>query len=295
MYLIFPCPPLPYLIVGGMSTFRIGDRHLRRTLPHTFDLIYVHQGELFMEENGQNFTVTTGQFLILPPNRLHRGTKACRTETVFHWLHFYTTGTFSCTESPVRDSNVIQKSSQQFEKKPFHISLPQYGTILEELQPNMLDIMEQITQARIDRKENSKRFSDNTIPQLKLQQLFFTLLTYIGESSLDKQPHDPAAEIFAFLNDHYREDLRLDEIAEHFSFHPAYVIRLLKKRYQKTPGQIIQQLRLEKAAQMLTASNASIQTIAYENGFNDSGYFARLFKRHYGVTPHQWRNKTYSQ
>ncbi|MBR1695434.1 MAG: AraC family ligand binding domain-containing protein [Selenomonas sp.] len=118
MYLIFPCPPLPYLIVGGMSTFRVGDRHLRRTLPHTFDLIYVHQGELFMEEKGQNFTVTAGQFLILPPNRLHRGTKACRTETVFHWLHFYTTGTFSCTESPVRDSNVIQKSSQQFEKSP---------------------------------------------------------------------------------------------------------------------------------------------------------------------------------
>ncbi|WP_369691816.1 helix-turn-helix transcriptional regulator [Selenomonas ruminantium] len=48
---------------------------------------------------------------------------------------------------------------------------------------------------------------------------------------------------------------------------------------------------MEKAAQMLSASSASIQTIAYENGFNDSGYFARLFKRHYGVTPHQWRNK----
>lgn len=291
MYLIFSCPPLPYLIVGGMSTFRIGDRHLRRTLTHTFDLIYVHQGELFMAENGQNFTVSAGQFLILPPNRLHRGTKTCRTETVFHWLHFYTTGTFCCADEPVRDSNVIQKSSQQFEKKPFHISLPQYGTILAELQHNMLDIMEQITQVRIDRKENSKHFSDNTIPQLKLQQLFFTLLTYIGESSLDLQPHDAAAEIFAFINDHYQDDLRLDDIASHFSFHPAYVIRLLKKRYQKTPGQIIQQLRLEKAAQMLTASNVPIQMIAYENGFNDSGYFARLFKRHYGLTPHQWRNR----
>ena len=291
MYLIFSCPPLPYLIVGGMSTFRSGDRHLRRTLTHTFDLIYVHQGELFMEEDGQQFTVTTGQFLILPPNRLHRGTKACRTETIFHWLHFYTTGSFSCSETPVRDSNVIQKSSQQFEKKPFHISLPQYGAILKELQPNMLDIMEQITQVRIDRKENSKRFSDNTIPQLKLQQLFFTLLTYIGESSAEIQSHDAAAEIFAFLNDHYKENLCLTDIADHFSFHPSYVIRLLKKRYQKTPGQIIQQLRLEKAAQLLITSNSSIQTIAYETGFNDGGYFTRLFKRHYGVTPHQWRNK----
>ena len=151
-----------------------------------------------MEEDGQQFTVTTGQFLILPPNRLHRGTKACRTETIFHWLHFYTTGSFSCSETPVRDSNVIQKSSQQFEKKPFHISLPQYGAILKELQPNMLDIMEQITQVRIDRKENSKRFSDNTIPQLKLQQLFFTLLTYIGESSAEIQSHDAAAKSLPF-------------------------------------------------------------------------------------------------
>ena len=291
MYLIFPCPPLPYLIVGGMSTFRPGDRHLRRTLPHTFDLIYVHQGELYMEENGQTFTVAAGQFLILPPNRLHRGNKSCKTETIFHWLHFYTTGSFSCADAPVRDSNIIQKSSQQFEKKPFHISLPQYGTILEELQPNMQDIMEQITQVRIDRKENSKRFSDNTIPQLKLQQLFFTLLTYIGESSAEMQIRDTAAEIFAYLGDHYREDLHLNELAEHFSFHPAYIIRLLKKRYQKTPGQIVQQLRLEKAAQLLTNSDTPIQMIAYETGFNDSGYFARLFKRHYGVTPYQWRNQ----
>ena len=291
MYLIFPCPPLPYLIVGGISTFRPGDRHLRRTLPHTFDLIYVHQGELYMEENGQAFTVTAGQFLILPPNRLHRGTKPCKTETIFHWLHFYTTGSFSCTDAPVRDSNIIQKSSQQFEKKPFHISLPQYGTILDELQPNMLDIMEQITQVRIDRKENSKRFSDNTIPQLKLQQLFFTLLTYISASSAEIKIRDTAAEIFAYLSDHYREDLHLNELAEHFSFHPAYIIRLLKRRYQKTPGQIIKQLRLEKAAQLLTSSDLAIQMIAYETGFNDSGYFARLFKRHYGVTPYQWRNK----
>lgn len=289
MYLIFSCPPLPYLIVGGMSTFRTGDRHLRRTLSHTFDLIYVHQGKLFMEENGQAFTVAAGQFLILPPNRLHRGTKPCKEETIFHWLHFYTTGTFTCADSAVCDSNIIQKSSQQFEKKPFHISLPQYGTVLKEFQPNMLSIMEQITQVRIDRKANSKRFSDNTIPQLKLQQLFFTLLTYIGESSLMQSTHDPAAEIFAFLNDHYREELHLKDIAEHFAFHPAYIIRLLKKRYHKTPGQIIQQLRLEKAAVMLTATNTPIQRIAYENGFHDNGYFSRLFKRHYGLTPHQWR------
>jgi AraC-like DNA-binding protein len=125
----------------------------------------------------------------------------------------------------------------------------------------------------------------------KLQQLFFTLLTYIGESSAEIQSHDAAAEIFAFLNDHYKENLCLTDIAEHFSFHPSYVIRLLKKRYQKTPGQIIQQLRLEKAAQLLTASDSSVQMIAYETGFNDGGYFTRLFKRHYGVTPHQCRNK----
>ena len=50
MYIIFTCPPLPHLIVGGKSLYRVGDLHLRRIMPSTFDLIFVTAGKLYLEK-----------------------------------------------------------------------------------------------------------------------------------------------------------------------------------------------------------------------------------------------------
>lgn len=60
MYINFICPPLPHLIAGGISLFRKGNRHERRAIHKTFDLIYVEKGTLYMEENGIQFDVKRG-------------------------------------------------------------------------------------------------------------------------------------------------------------------------------------------------------------------------------------------
>ena len=64
-------------------------------MEQTFDLIFVTAGTLYMEENNKRYTVDERQFLILLPNRLHKGYKCCDKPTNFFWLHFYTTGSFS--------------------------------------------------------------------------------------------------------------------------------------------------------------------------------------------------------
>ncbi|MCB0577353.1 MAG: AraC family transcriptional regulator, partial [Saprospiraceae bacterium] len=33
----------------------------------------------------------------------------------------------------------------------------------------------------------------------------------------------------------------------------------------------------------------SITSIAYDTGFNDPGYFSRVFKQEFGATPQEWR------
>ncbi|MDU5950991.1 MAG: AraC family ligand binding domain-containing protein, partial [Paenibacillus macerans] len=101
LYINFSCPPLPHLIVGGISLFRKGDIHERRILNNTFDLIFVFSGALYLEENGRKYIVEPGQFLILPPDNLHKGYKPCTTDTAFSWIHFSTTGSYSYSESPI--------------------------------------------------------------------------------------------------------------------------------------------------------------------------------------------------
>ncbi len=56
-----------------------------------------------------------------------------------------------------------------------------------------------------------------------------------------------------------------------------------------SPNKFIRIIRLNKAKELLANPVLSIAGIALDCGYNDSGYFARVFKQEYGVTPQEWR------
>ena len=60
--------------------------------------------------------------------------------------------------------------------------------------------------------------------------------------------------------------------------------KLFKKHYQKTPTEYITSLRLEYARNLIS-SGMAIKNAAYESGFNDPKYFARVVKKCLNCTP----------
>lgn len=56
-----------------------------------------------------------------------------------------------------------------------------------------------------------------------------------------------------------------------------------------SPNKFIRTIRLNKAKELLANPSLSIATIALDCGYNDPGYFARVFKQEYGITPQEWR------
>ncbi|MFZ4056503.1 MAG: hybrid sensor histidine kinase/response regulator transcription factor [Ferruginibacter sp.] len=56
-----------------------------------------------------------------------------------------------------------------------------------------------------------------------------------------------------------------------------------------SPNKFIRTVRLNKAKELLTNPTISIATIALDCGYNDAGYFARVFKQETGLTPQEWR------
>ena len=56
-----------------------------------------------------------------------------------------------------------------------------------------------------------------------------------------------------------------------------------------SPNKFIRIIRLNKAKELLSDPSVSIAAIALDCGYNDPGYFARVFKQEYGVTPQDWR------
>jgi len=56
-----------------------------------------------------------------------------------------------------------------------------------------------------------------------------------------------------------------------------------------SPNKFIRIIRLNKAKELLNNSDSNIASISLACGYNDPGYFARVFKQEYGVTPQDWR------
>lgn len=56
-----------------------------------------------------------------------------------------------------------------------------------------------------------------------------------------------------------------------------------------SPNKFIRIIRLNKAKEYLKNTENSIASIALDCGYNDPGYFARVFKQEYGITPQEWR------
>ena len=58
-----------------------------------------------------------------------------------------------------------------------------------------------------------------------------------------------------------------------------------------SPNQFIRSVRLKKAKELILQNNLSISLIAMECGYNDPGYFSRVFRQETGYSPQEWRNK----
>jgi AraC-like DNA-binding protein len=59
-----------------------------------------------------------------------------------------------------------------------------------------------------------------------------------------------------------------------------------------TPNEFIENVKFNYAIRLFKESDLSIKEIAYSSGFNDPKYFARRFKKEYGMTPKEYKNTT---
>lgn len=99
-----------------------------------------------------------------------------------------------------------------------------------------------------------------------------------------------SAQVFQYIQLHFCENLSLKTVAEHFYVTEAHLSRVFKGSYNMTVTAYIRHLRLEYAAQLLKQTNAPIGSIALNCGYPDVNYFSRLFRKHTGMSPTQFRS-----
>ncbi len=102
--------------------------------------------------------------------------------------------------------------------------------------------------------------------------------------------YERVAEAIHFIRNNYKDQPKLDEVAEHVHVSPFHFQRMFQDWAGVSPKQFLQYLSLEHAKKMLKETHASLFDTAYETGLSGTGRLYDLFVNIEGMTPGEYKN-----
>lgn len=97
----------------------------------------------------------------------------------------------------------------------------------------------------------------------------------------------------SYIDANLAGDLSLHTLADLQNLNASYLSALFHKETGKTLTDYVTAQRLDSAGKLLRTTQLQVQTIAQHCGINDSNYFSKLFKKQYGMTPLQFRERNH--
>ena len=94
-----------------------------------------------------------------------------------------------------------------------------------------------------------------------------------------------------YILNHYQEDISLESIAESVNSSPSRLSALFRDHFGISVIKWRDQIRMQKASELIEHGQDSIGTIASRVGYQDALYFSRRFKEHFGVAPSHLRRE----
>ncbi len=85
-------------------------------------------------------------------------------------------------------------------------------------------------------------------------------------------------------------DFNVERLSRAMNLSPSQLQRKVMALADRSPLQVIRDLRLQKAKDLMRHSDLSIAEIAWQTGFNDPSYFTRLFTKEMHRTPSDWKD-----
>ncbi|MDO4269855.1 MAG: response regulator [Eubacteriales bacterium] len=99
----------------------------------------------------------------------------------------------------------------------------------------------------------------------------------------------PITEAKRYIQQHYQQALRLEDVSSAVGFNATYFSVLFKKETGQNFMDYLTELRINKSKELLCTDTLSVQDVAEQVGYHDLKYFSRLFKKTTGVSPSDYK------
>jgi len=146
------------------------------------------------------------------------------------------------------------------------------------------------------RRINKLRSENAESLGLAVQSISFRIaeLLYINMPKDDSSGHiDQRLSVLrnmtGLIQRYYSEKITLQDIADAGNVSKATCCSIFRQHLQTTPNSYLTRYRLEKGTELLRNPDLSVTEVAYAIGFSGSSYFTENFRKHFGITPSEYR------
>lgn len=145
----------------------------------------------------------------------------------------------------------------------------------------------------IPHKQGFKRFISilNIFHELALSEEYKYLAPVNTHSPLTDQESEKINEVINFIFEHFKEDIKLEDVANIANYSQAAFCHFFKQHTRKTFVQFLIEVRISKACKLLRSSDLNVSQICYDCGFNNVSNFNRQFKKITGLAPTAYTKK----
>jgi len=117
------------------------------------------------------------------------------------------------------------------------------------------------------------------------------MLQQMQERRKNRMKLDRVDQAVRYLTRNYGEPLKIEQVAERLDCSPRYLNQLFQLQLNTSPSRVLSQIRMEQALKLLVSTKGTLQEIAERVGYENGYTLSRYFKKHYGVSPGDYRKR----
>ena len=251
---------------GGLFISRGVGSHPQRELD-SWELIFVEKGTLTIKEEDTLFSVKAGESLLLWPHRKHVGVGNFPADLKFYWLHFE-----------------LNSHGDNPSDYPLSlISMPQHGQVINP--QYVISLFRQF----LSEQETINR-SDS------LELILLLIMQQLSVAANDNPQADNSGVALAYkaqqlIRMQFHLPVSTSSLASQLHCNADYLGRVYRQTFELTITEAIHRQRVLSAEKMLISDSCSLSEVAQRSGFQDVGYFRKVFRKTMGLTPAAWKRR----
>ncbi len=257
-----------YSYVTDIGYFPDAKDHFRKREQGSMQniLIYCVKGTGWISVRSERFRMTKDQYCFIPKHTPHTYASGTDNPWTIYWIHF------------------SGEKADSFVSGDFILPTPMMDS--EDYREERIKIFDEIFYSlESDYTENNLEYAGIVLMHL--------LATFKFEQQFAKirnpQYEDATTMAITYMKRMIGQKIRLEEIAGHCGLSVSHFCMIFKENTSQTPIEYMNNLRVQKACQLLDLTTQRINEISAVLGFSDPFYFTRVFKKSIGQSPVQYR------